>query len=174
MSQFILFLYREYSDETAALATLLNKDHFWSFFSVENDPSPEQLVANKHSNNVKIVSTFEKAVWIFSCVIIWHMSWWLELFFLHEPVWHTSGKSRVYQHDFNQNLMDIIILVSRHRRELVSSATLLYTVALFSQFKWKTSIKVTNECILILSLGKISSKASVVLSLRTLRLLCIR
>jgi len=41
-------------------------------FSFENDHSPEQFVTIKHKNNLKIVSTFEKTAWIFSCLIIWY------------------------------------------------------------------------------------------------------
>ena len=39
-------------------------------FSFENDLSPEQFVT-KLKNNLKIVSTFGKKAWIFSCLIIW-------------------------------------------------------------------------------------------------------
>jgi len=41
-------------------------------FSFENDLSLEQFVTIKHKNNLKIVSTFGKTAWIFSCLIIWY------------------------------------------------------------------------------------------------------
>jgi len=41
-------------------------------FSFENDLSPQQFVTIKHKKTHKIVSTFAKTTWIFSCLIIWH------------------------------------------------------------------------------------------------------
>jgi len=41
-------------------------------FSFENNLLPKQFVTIKHKNNLKIVSTFGKTAWIFSCLIIWY------------------------------------------------------------------------------------------------------
>jgi len=48
-------------------------------FNFENDLSPEQFVTIKHKYNLKIVSTFGKTAWIFSCLSIWYNRWWLKL-----------------------------------------------------------------------------------------------
>jgi hypothetical protein len=113
-------------------------------------------VTIKQKNNLKIVSTFGKAAWIFSCFIIWYMSWWLKL---SSSAWACltykwkvkSWSTRLRSTSFGYSCSSLLtpwrmcsLVACRSIKNEKLSATLLYIIALLSKFEWRASITGIN------------------------------